>query len=119
MIEQAYRVAEGMGIVVWCEDEAGPFQTLPYPAPSWQPLEQAQHQTHDYIRDGTAKVLTLFHPHDGQVRVKGVESATNAVLHLWLKGELTDILNALPEVSSSQSNPKKWCNRYGRSGEKA
>lgn len=103
MIEQAYRVAEGMGIAVWCEDEAGPFQTVPYPGPSWQLEEHPQQQAHEYIRDGTAKVLTLFHPQNGQVRVKGVESTTNAVLHPWLKGELIDILNTLPEVSSSQS----------------
>lgn len=92
-----------MGIAVWCEDEAGPFQTLPYQAPSWHPEEQPQHQSHEYMREGTAKVLTLFHPCSGQVRVKGVESATNAVLHPWLKGELTDILKALPDVSTSPS----------------
>lgn len=103
MIERAYRIAEGTGIAVWCEDEAGPFQTVPYLAASWQPEEHPQQQDHEYIRNGTAKVLTLFHPHDGQVRVKGVESTTNAVLHPWLKGELTQIVNALPEVSSSQS----------------
>lgn len=103
MIEQAYRVAEGMGIAVWCQDEAGPFQTLPYQASSWQPEEHPQPQDHEYMREGTAKVLTLLHPHDGQVRVKGVESATNAVLHPWLKEELTEILKALPEPSSAQS----------------
>lgn len=92
-----------MGIAVWCEDEAGPFQTLPYQAASWKAEEHPQQQDHEYLRDGTAKVLTLFHPHDGQVRVKGVESATNAVLHPWLKGELTDILSALPECSTSSS----------------
>jgi hypothetical protein len=106
LIEQAYRVAEGMDIAVWCQDEAGPFQTLPYQAPSWQPEEHPQHQDHEYMREGTAKVLTLFHPHDGQVRVKGVESATNAVLHPWLKEEITDILNALPEPSSAQSQDR-------------
>jgi hypothetical protein len=103
LIEQAYRVAEGMGIAVWCQDEAGPFQTLPYQAASWQPQEHPQRQDHEYMREGTAKVLTLFHPQDGSVRVKGVESATHAVLHPWLKEELTDILNTLPKVSSFQS----------------
>ena len=89
-----------MGIAVWCQDEAGPFQTLPYAAPSWQLEEHPQQQSHEYIRNGTAKLLTLFHPQDGLVRVKGVESATNAVLHPWLKQELTDIVNALPTVSA-------------------
>lgn len=88
-----------MGIAVWCQDEAGPFQTVPYAAPSWQLEEQPQQHSHEYLRDGTAKLLTLFHPHDGQVRVKGVESTTNVVLHAWLKQELTQIVDALPEVS--------------------
>ncbi|BAY59207.1 hypothetical protein NIES2135_60840 (plasmid) [Leptolyngbya boryana NIES-2135] len=90
-----------MGIAVWCQDEAGPFQTVPYPASSWQLEEHPQQQSHEYLREGTAKLLTLFHPHDGQVRVKGVESATNLVLHAWLKQELTQIIKALPEVSQS------------------
>jgi len=92
-----------MGIAVWCQDEAGPFQTVPYEGPSWQPEEHPQKQAHEYIRNGTAKILTLFHPRDGQVRVKGVESAPNAVLHPWLKGELTEIVNGLPEASPSLS----------------
>lgn len=92
-----------MGIAVWCEDEAGPFQTVPYGTPSWQLEGHPQQQAHEYLRDGTAKLLTLFHPQDGEVRVKGVESATNAVLHPWLKEELSDILNGSPEVSSSPS----------------
>lgn len=100
-----------MGIAVWCEDEAGPFQTVPYQAPSWQPEEHPKKQSHEYIRNGTAKLLTLFHPRDGQVRVKGVESAPNAVLHCWLKGELTDIVSALPEASpflSPDTIQKMW-----------
>lgn len=98
-----------MGIAVWCEDEAGPFQTMPYPGESWQLEEHAQHQSHEYIRNGTAKLLTLFHPRDGQVRVKGVQSVTNAVLHPWLKQELSAIVSALPEppstLSSNENHP--------------
>ena len=41
--------------------------------------------------------MTLFHPASGQVRVKGVRSAANAVLHPWLETELTAILATLPE----------------------
>ncbi len=44
------------------------------------------------------KVLTLFHPADGQVRVKGTTSCTNPVLHGWLKRELTTVLATLPEA---------------------
>jgi hypothetical protein len=104
LIEQAYRTAEGMGISVWCEDEAGPFQTVPYAASNWQHEGHPQQQPHEYLRNGTAKLLTLFHPLDGQVRVKGVESATNAVLHPWLKAELTEIIKTLPQASSSLSS---------------
>lgn len=42
-------------------------------------------------------MLTLFHPATGQVRVKGVTSTTNRVLHGWLKQELTTILDSLPQ----------------------
>jgi hypothetical protein len=53
-------------------------------------------QPHEYSRDGTAKLLTLFHPATGQLRVKGVTSTTNAVLHAWLKEQLLTILAQLP-----------------------
>ncbi|MGI8912349.1 MAG: transposase [Chloroflexota bacterium] len=50
------------------------------------------------MRDGTAKLLTLFHPATGEVHVQDVTSTTNAVLHGWLKDELTAILATLPEA---------------------
>jgi hypothetical protein len=42
-------------------------------------------------------MMTLFHPTSGEVRVKGVTSCTNVVLHGWLKEELTAILTDLPK----------------------
>lgn len=96
MIEQAYRVGESLGLSVWTEDEAGPFQTLPYGGHAWQPEGQPRRLPHEYVRNGTAKILTLFHPADGQVRVKGVPRCPNDVLHPWLKQELSAILNELP-----------------------
>lgn len=98
-------------MAVWTTDQAGPFQTKPYPGHSWQAVGQPQRQAHEYIRNGTAKLLTLFHPADGQVRVKGVSSCPNEVLHPWLKQELTDILAALPQpdrVLSPQENRAVW-----------
>lgn len=86
-----------MGVPVWCTDQAGPFQTVPHPGSSWQPECEPARQPHEYLRDGTAKVLTLFHPADGQVRLEGVTTCPNTVLHPWLKRELTEILAALPE----------------------
>jgi hypothetical protein len=41
-------------------------------------------------------LLTLFHPADGHVCVKGVTRTPNAVLHPWLKEQLTRILDSLP-----------------------
>ena len=89
MIEDAYRLGEAMGLSVWCADQAGPFQTVPHPGPSWQPECEPACQPHEYLRDGTAKVLTLFHPVDGRVRIEGVTSCPNAVLHPWLRRELS------------------------------
>ena len=67
MIEQAYTQAAQQGLAVWCEDEAGPFQAVPHPGVSWQPQAHPTTQPHEYIRGGTAKILTLFHPASGQV----------------------------------------------------
>ncbi len=89
-------MGEAWGIAVWCQDEASPFSTSPYPGAAWRPIEQPARQPHEYLRQGTAKVLTLCHPATGEVRVKGVRSVTNAVLHTWLKAELLTILATLP-----------------------
>ncbi len=87
---------------VWCQDEAGPYQTVPYPGASWAPAGCPVQQPHEYIRDGTAKLLTLLRPATGEVRGKGVRSATNAVLHPWLQDELTQVLADLPAVTMPQ-----------------
>ena len=86
-----------MGLRVWCEDEAGPYQTKPYAGATWLPQAHPTHQPHEYLRDGTAKILTLFHPADGRVLLKGVEHTTNAVIHGWLKSQLSAILAELPD----------------------
>jgi hypothetical protein len=61
-------------------------------------MGQPVRQPHEYIRSGTAKMLTLFHPASGRIRVKGVTSSANAILHPWLKEELSAILRSLPEA---------------------
>jgi DDE superfamily endonuclease len=99
LIEQAYLVGENLGLAVWTEDEAGPFQTVPFSGNSWQEKGCPLRQASEYIRNGTAKMLTLFHPQDGQVRVKGVRSCTNVVLHEWMKRELGDIVEHLPAAA--------------------
>ena len=89
-----------MGLSVWCEDEAGPFQTIPYPGQSWTKQGQARRVPHEYLRNGTAKQLTLFHPASGRLRVEGVRSANNETLHTFLKRELLAVLNELPEPAT-------------------
>lgn len=96
MIETAYRVGEATGLQVWCTDQAGPYQTIPYAGQSWRPEGQPARLPHEYLRDGTAKALTLFRPADGRVCVKGVTTCPNTVLHPWLKRELAVILAAMP-----------------------
>ncbi len=63
-------------------------------------------QAHEYIRNGTAKMLTLFHPRAGAVRVQGVTRASNAVLHPWLKAQCTAILDALPAPTIANAAPQ-------------
>ena len=33
----AYTLGAQLGLSVWCEDEAGPFQAVPHPGVSWRP----------------------------------------------------------------------------------
>jgi hypothetical protein len=111
LIERAYILGEKLALPVWTEDEAGPFVTLPYPGLSWQPQAEPKQYPHEYIKQGTAKLLTLFHPATGEVRVKGVISCTNAVLYPWLKEQLNAILAQLPlplfKLSPAQ-NKEMW-----------
>src|SRR3954447_6411571 len=102
LIEQAYTLGAQLGLSVWCEDEAGPFQAVPHPGVSWQPREHPAQQPHEYIRGGTTKILTLFHPASGQVRLQPAPRCTNAVLHPWLRERLSAILAELPPPASSQ-----------------
>ena len=112
MIERAYREGERLlGLSVWGTDQAGPFQTLPYPGSSWQMEGKPARQPHQHIRNGTAKLMSLFHPGSGKVSVKGVVSCTNAVLHPWLKEELETILSALPpprQLLCAEENRAMW-----------
>jgi len=99
-----------MGLAVWVEDEAGPYQTAPYLGESWQSQGHPVKQPHEYIRNGTAKMLTLFHPATGEVRVKGVTQSTNAILHPWIMEQVGEILNTLPEkpLLDEDMNRQLW-----------
>jgi hypothetical protein len=109
LIESAYRVGEQWGVAVWGEDEAGLYQIKPYPGQHhWQPLREPERYDHEYIRNGIAKRLALFHPAMDKVRVTGVLSSANAVLHPWLKEELRAILAVLPAAPllTAELNPQ-------------
>jgi hypothetical protein len=108
LIEQAYRLGEHLGLAVWFQDEAGPFGTHPYPGSSWEAQGQPKRLDHEYIRNGTLKLLTLLHPATGRVRVKAVRSCPNTVLHPWLKAELTAILADLPSPEGECNHPCGW-----------
>src|SRR5215212_6207235 len=101
LIEQAYTLGAQLGLSVWCEDEAGPFQAVPHPGASWQPREHPAQQPHEYIRGGTTKILTLVHPATGQVRLQPAIRGTNAVLHPWLRERLSEILTEVPAPKAS------------------
>src|SRR5216684_7296341 len=110
LIEQAYTDAPALGLAVWGMDEAGPYQAIPQPGICFQPLTCPVRYPHEYVRHGTAKMLTLFHPATGTVRVKGVRNCPNAVLHAWLKQQLLTILAGLPPapVLPEADNRATW-----------
>jgi hypothetical protein len=74
---------------------------VPQPGSSWRPRGRPAIRPHEYVRGGTCKVLTLFHPASGQVHLRPVGSCTNPVLHGWLKDELTMVLATLPTPTAS------------------
>jgi hypothetical protein len=93
------------------QDEAGPYQTLPYPGASWAPVGHPARQPHEYLRLGTAKLLTLFQPATGAVRARGVTRVTTVVLHAWLKTAVSALLATLPRpdpVTDPVANRAQW-----------
>ncbi len=110
MIERAYTEGPKLGLAVWTEDEAGPYKTEPVAGNSWEEEGRPKRQPHEYRRDGTAKMLTLFHPQSGEVRARGVKSCTNVVLHGWMKEELAQMVSTLPPAPelSMEENRQLW-----------
>lgn len=88
---------------LWCQDEAGPYQAIPQAGASWEPTGRPARLPHEYIRGGTAKLLTLFRPASGEVRGKGVTHAPNTVLHPWLKEQLAAVLAGLPTLTLAEA----------------
>jgi hypothetical protein len=85
---------------------------VPCPGTTWASREHPRRQPHEYLRNGTAKGLTLFRPATGEVRVKGVTTCPNTVLHAWLKQEITALLATLPEPApegETSGEPTRAC----------
>lgn len=97
---------------MWVEDEAGPYQAIPQQGQGWCESGRPACQPHEYVRGGTAKLLTLFHPTTGELRAKGVINSPNSVLHPWLESQLEAVLSELPlstnHESVSESNHQAW-----------
>ena len=84
---------------------------MPHPGRGWRAQGQPATQPHTYVRGGTAKMLTLFHPASGQVRLQPVSRSTNAIVHPWLKARLAEIVAALPPVAvplDGEQNRRLW-----------
>ena len=72
---------------------------------------RAARYPHEYQRNGTAKLLTLFHPASGELRAQGVCQSTNAILHPWLYQELSAVLATATPSSreiGSESRREQW-----------
>lgn len=97
---------------MWTQDEAGPYQAIPQPGASWHPAGQPARRPHEYVRGGTAKLLTLFRPATGELRAQPVRRAPNAVLHPWLQAEWTALLATQPtlpdDVAVARANRACW-----------
>ena len=67
LIEQAYTLGAQLGLSVWCEDEAGPFQAVPRAGVSMAAKRATgPGNGTNTSAAGTTKILTLFHPASGQ-----------------------------------------------------
>jgi len=108
VIERAYILAERVGLPLWCEDEAGPYQTIPHPGSAFQPEGRPARQDHQYIRGKTCKLLTLFRPITGQLRACPVDASTNAILHPWLEEELAAVLKTCPPAPEAVLEGRRW-----------
>src|SRR4029453_12759403 len=89
---------------------------MAYAGVRWQRETQARPLAHAYIRNGTAKLMTLFCPATGAVRVRGTRRCTNVVLHHWLHEACLAILAALPAGENTRA-PRETRSKGGRGRE--
>ena len=98
-----------MGLAVWVEDEAGPYQTVPYPGESWQLESHPAHQPHEYIRNGTAKCSPCFIQPAGRCGSKG-SSIDECDLTSLAQRTGQRNLKTLPEkpILDEETNRQAW-----------
>lgn len=106
--ERASLLGERLGFQVWCEDEAGPSQTIPPPGNSWHSDNRPARQAHHYLRGDTAKLRTLFRPATGAFRAEAVQQRTTALLHPWVQRALTAILTQCPPAPERVPTGRRW-----------
>jgi transposase len=99
LLDLAYHVAEAMGIPLWCQDEAGPYQAVPQPGQSRPARGQAALPAARVHPRRNGQAVDSVPSGHWRSSCKGVSRATNAVLHPWLKNELLQVLEELPEVA--------------------
>jgi DDE superfamily endonuclease len=99
-----------MGLMVLSEDEAGPYQAIAQVGQAWPEQGVPARMPHEYVRAGTAKLLTLFRPATGELHARGVTSSANAVLQPWLETTLTVLLEQHPmlPVLEESVNRAAW-----------
>ncbi len=96
-------------VLVWGQ-EAGPYQAIAQVGQSWHEQNLPARMPHEYVRAGTAKLLTLFRPASGELHANGVTSSANAILHPWLESALTVLLeqHAVLPVLEEAANRVAW-----------
>jgi hypothetical protein len=73
---------------VWCPDQAGPDQAKPHEGTVWRPEGDPARLPHEYQHGATTKILTLFHPADGIIRMEGATTCPNEILPPWIRRHL-------------------------------
>jgi len=106
--ERASVTAERLGLQVWCQEEGGPSHCIPQPGSSFQPEGDPARRSHEYVRGGTATLLTLCRPATGDVRAAAVEQSTNAMLHSWLTRERQAMLTQCPPAPGDVPEGRHW-----------
>ena len=94
-----------MGLAVWCTDQAGPYQTVPYRRPVVAARGRAGAAAARVPPRRHGQGADAVPPGDGQVRLKGVTSGTNAMLHPWRRRGLTAALEGLPAPPAAAADP--------------